>query len=162
MSVRRKSHFHVRPFWDFLLYYDITHFVYPPVLKEILTSDWLKIAPMFRGIWPTFWVCYGIRCPHVTLSIAARLQPIHQLDCNQPISYTTTNPSLRLKPTHHLDCNQTSQLDCNQPIKLDCKKQRWPLEKIRKCNKCGAIYMSAIAAFFRIGYNMYNNKLKSI
>ena len=32
----------------------------------------------------------------------------------------------------------------------------------KNINKCGAIYMSAIAAFFRIGYNMYNNKLGTI
>ena len=32
----------------------------------------------------------------------------------------------------------------------------------KNLNKYGAIYMSAIAAFFRIGYNMYNNKLRSI
>ena len=45
--------------WAVVWYYDITHFVYPPVLKEILTSDWLKITPMFWKIWPTFWGCYA-------------------------------------------------------------------------------------------------------
>ena len=38
--------------------------------------------------------------------------------------------------------------------KLNKKKEkhRWPLEKIWNANKCGAIYMSAVAAFLNLPF----------
>ena len=63
MWVLRKSHFHVRCFWNFVWYLYITHFVYPPVLKEMLTSDWH----------PCFERCVTIPCDHSMRPIPSHL-----------------------------------------------------------------------------------------